>query len=96
MCVCVLFVRCRQWITDDVVVKLDRAAFAKGKTRVSHAMKKLSSVSANWSQAANLMAKCFVEKRPKEYYFATVEDQMRAKLFCDEFNTMQVHQLGKL
>jgi len=85
--------RTRQWVTDDVLVKVESRPFAAGAMRECFAMKKLSTFTTNvyhdWKKAQNCVAKRYKKPVERGMYFTDVLVQMDAKLMGEEYNATQ-------
>jgi len=85
-----------EWVTDDVLVKVEDKPFAAGAMRECFAMKKLSTVASlgtimDWQRAQNCVAKHYKKGQAdkKRSYFTDVLVQMDAKALGDEYNKTQ-------
>lgn len=78
----------KEWLTDDVVVKMEPQPFSHGAMRECFRLKKLSnfSHSHNWKTASNYVAKRYMEDVDRQVYLEDVRLQMDAKLWGEEFN----------
>eukprot|EP00775_Hariotina_reticulata_P009172 gene9172-9339_t len=89
----------RQWVIDDVLVKLEPRPFAAGAMRECFAMKKLSTFSSsvyrNWRRAHNFVAKKYKKVVERDTYFADVVLQMDTKFLGvgDLYTDPQIHTL---
>jgi len=78
----------KNWVRDEVRVKMEALPFDQGAMRECFRLKKLSNFSKhmNWKHAANYVAKQYIDKVPRSMYFDDVRLQMDAKLWGEEYN----------
>ena len=78
----------REWLTDDVLLKMEPEPFARGSMRCCYRMKAfLTSFSRNWEKASNLVAKQYLSPNVESSeYYRDVQTQMQAKHYSEEYN----------
>uniref|UniRef100_A0A8C5DVL8 Eukaryotic elongation factor 2 kinase n=1 Tax=Gouania willdenowi TaxID=441366 RepID=A0A8C5DVL8_GOUWI len=78
----------RDWVQDQIHIKMASQPFGKGAMRECFRTKKLSnfSHSSNWKAASNYVAKRYMETVNRDVYFEDVRLQMEAKLWGEEYN----------
>lgn len=78
----------RQWLEDEVLVKMASQPFGRGAMRECFRTKKLSNFlhTQQWKGASNYVAKCYIESVDRDVYFEDVRLQMEAKLWGEEYN----------
>ena len=77
------------WVEDQIIVKMEPEAFAHGAMRGCHRMKKLSTIhSQDWKEAANYVAKKYIDRVADDVYFEDVKLQMDAKIWAEMYNRM--------
>nr|CAH0112923.1 unnamed protein product [Daphnia galeata] len=79
----------KEWVIDEVSVKMQAESFAHGSMRECFRIKKLSNFSHNqdWRRDSNnAIVKRFIQPVPREMYFDEVRLQMDTKLWGEEFN----------
>ncbi|EFX89875.1 hypothetical protein DAPPUDRAFT_299989 [Daphnia pulex] len=79
----------KEWVIDQVTVKMQAESFAHGAMRECFRIKKLSNFSHNqdWRRDSNnAIVKRFIQPAPREVYFDEVKLQMDTKLWGEEFN----------
>ena len=79
----------KKWVTDEVIVKMEKKPFNHGAMRSCFRLKKLSTFSKHkndWTHAMNYVAKKYMEDVDREVYFEDVKLQLDAKLWGEEFN----------
>ncbi|KAG2449797.1 hypothetical protein HYH02_005320 [Chlamydomonas schloesseri] len=78
-----------QWVTDEVLVKMEGKPFAAGAMRECYAAKKLSTFTHNvdWHKAQNMVAKRYKKEGVrKSVYYNDVLVQMDAKMLGECYN----------
>ncbi|GFR42631.1 hypothetical protein Agub_g3567 [Astrephomene gubernaculifera] len=78
-----------QWVTDEVLVKMESKPFAAGAMRECYAAKKLSTFTHNvdWHKAQNMVAKRYKKEGVKRsVYYNDVLVQMDAKMLGEMYN----------
>jgi len=79
----------KEWIVDEVNVKMQMESFAHGSMRQCYRIKKLSNFSHNqdWGRDSNnAVAKQYISPVKRNIYFEEVKLQMDAKLWAEEYN----------
>jgi len=79
----------KEWVVDEVNVKMQMESFAHGAMRQCYRIKKLSNFSHNqdWRRDCNnAVAKQYINPVNREDYFEEVKLQMDAKLWAEEYN----------
>lgn len=78
----------KNWLQDEVRVKMELLPFDQGAMRECFRLKKLSNFSKhmNWKHAANYVCKRYIDEVSRKVYFDDVRLQMDAKLWGEEFN----------
>ncbi|KAK4022368.1 hypothetical protein OUZ56_007838 [Daphnia magna] len=79
----------KEWVVDQVSVKVQTESFAHGAMRECYRIKKLSNFSHNqdWRRDSNnAVIKRFIQPVDRQTYFDEVKLQMDAKLWGEEFN----------
>ncbi|KAK2714424.1 hypothetical protein QYM36_008848, partial [Artemia franciscana] len=79
----------KEWVRDEVTVRMESTPFGHGAMRECFRMKKLSnfSRSCDWrSNSNNAVAKRYMSPVDPKMYFEEVKLQMDAKLWGEEFN----------
>ncbi|XP_064620844.1 eukaryotic elongation factor 2 kinase-like isoform X4 [Lineus longissimus] len=79
----------KQWVTDEVVVKMQKKPFAHGAMRECFRVKKISSLlhhNQDWKKAQNYVGKRYLQDVDNSTYMEDVVLQMDAKLWGEEFN----------
>ncbi|XP_013782450.1 eukaryotic elongation factor 2 kinase-like [Limulus polyphemus] len=78
---------CKDWVVDEVTIKMAKEPFNHGAMRTCFRVKKLSNFAhENWEHASNYVAKCYMVNVNREVYFEDVKLQMDAKLWSEEYN----------
>ncbi|KXZ51661.1 hypothetical protein GPECTOR_11g114 [Gonium pectorale] len=78
-----------QWVTDEVLVKMEAKPFAAGAMRECYAAKKLSTFTHNvdWHKAQNMVAKRYKKEGVRRsVYYNDVLVQMDAKMLGEMYN----------
>ncbi|XP_076338080.1 eukaryotic elongation factor 2 kinase-like [Tachypleus tridentatus] len=77
----------KDWVVDEVTIKMAKEPFNRGAMRSCYRVKKLSNFAHdNWEHASNYVAKKYMENVNREVYFEDVKLQMDAKLWSEEYN----------
>lgn len=78
----------KNWVQDEVRVKMELLPFDQGAMRECFRLKKLSNFSKhmNWKHAANYVCKRYIDEVRRNVYFDDVRLQMDAKLWGEEYN----------
>lgn len=78
----------KNWVQDEVRVKMESLPFDQGAMRECYRLKKLSNFSKhmNWKHAANYVCKQYIDAVSRDVYFDDVRLQMDAKLWGEEYN----------
>lgn len=76
------------WRKDEVYVKKQNKAFARGAMRECFRVKKMDKLSndTNWKLAMNYVCKRYIQDVDKNVLFEDVKLQMDSKLWAEEFN----------
>lgn len=78
----------REWLQDEVLIKMASQPFGRGAMRECFRTKKLSNFlhAQQWKGASNYVAKRYLEPVDRSVYFEDVQLQMEAKLWGEEYN----------
>ncbi|XP_004692137.1 PREDICTED: eukaryotic elongation factor 2 kinase [Condylura cristata] len=78
----------REWLEDEVLIKMASQPFGRGAMRECFRTKKLSNFlhAQQWKGASNYVAKRYIESVDRDVYFEDVRLQMEAKLWGEEYS----------